>query len=239
MNEGQNGASSSKILSNFVAAGIFNEPVVIWAGNHNCCVNAQIESDIATMVSDLTSPKFYRVVSVINGNLASEISGGSLYATIVALNSALSSTYGANFVDVRSALVAAYNPSSAVDTANHSVDIPPTSLMAQIGTATLVNPVGTSDSTMQFSNINLINVQPPESFAGSASGGGANIITIGDENIAVLNLVSGNTYNVLRAQGGTVAASHAANSVGQISDWLHLGSNGYAIVEQTIAGSIP
>ncbi len=80
-------------------------------------------------------------------NVASEWKKGDAYPGLLSLNSALASTYGAHYIDIRSALVSSYNPSLATDVSDYNHDETPTSLRAINATGTLVNAIGVSDAT--------------------------------------------------------------------------------------------
>ncbi len=227
-NFGESGDTSTQILNRFVANAQFANPVLIWSGRNNYANASQVESDIATMVADLTGSPPYRVLSIINDNSSNEISGGAGYNEIIALNSALSSTYGANYVDVRAALVAAYNPANAVDVANHSVDIPPTSLMAEIGTASLGSSIGSSDTSITLSSLDF-----PLNGALTLI---SNVATIDNEQVEI-TAVTGDVATVTRAMGGTTAASHSAGAAITITNLLHPNSAGYAVVAKTVQAS--
>ncbi len=136
-------AQTYGFLPNFVTPNyLANKHVIIWAGRNDFYDNiAQVESNIAQMVQNLGHTN-YLVVSVINGDSSaayaqgttyapgdtSEFAGGKYYDQIIALNANLKSTYGARFVDVRSPIVAAYDPSNPQDVINHSNDVTPSSL---------------------------------------------------------------------------------------------------------------
>ena len=126
-NGGVGGDTSTQILTRVMMVDwVRTYPTVIWAGRNNYAAGATVQSDIAAIVANLLTP-YYLVVSVINGNYPAEYAGQSDYAKIVALNSALATTYGSKFVDVRTPLVNAYNPAIPQDVTDHTNDIPPSS----------------------------------------------------------------------------------------------------------------
>lgn len=127
-NYGVGGETSTQIKTRMLADTAKHiYPTIIWAGRNNYTSQATVEADIAAMVAALGHTR-YLVLSVLNQDTALEYSGGSEYAKIAALNAALSATYGARYVDVRSYLVSLYNPLDAQDVIDHGHDVPPTSL---------------------------------------------------------------------------------------------------------------
>jgi hypothetical protein len=100
---------------------------IFWSGRYNYSQMSQVLADVAAMVGYQTSGKFV-VLSVLNG--AGEGRGTSAYNQITALNSALQKAYPNNYLDVRAALVAAYDPANAQDVQDQTNDIPPASLRA-------------------------------------------------------------------------------------------------------------
>ena len=114
-----------------------NEGIAIfWVGRNTSSTYSpawasQFKADIAAMIANLKSPlQRFIVLSILNSNIATEYAGGPDYASIIQLNNDLSALYPGNYVDVRSALVAAYNPSIAQDVIDHAGDVPPSSLRA-------------------------------------------------------------------------------------------------------------
>lgn len=100
---------------------------VFWMGRFNYSQPAQVLQDTAAAVAYLSNRKFL-VLSVLNKE--GEGQGTPAYAAIAQLNSQLAAAYGAQFIDVRAALVAAYDPTNAQDLLDHAADVPPSSLRA-------------------------------------------------------------------------------------------------------------
>ena len=126
VNGGVGGETSSQILTRFVAAtSQWPNLTIIWAGRNNYNYPTQVLSDIATMVADIGHDG-YLVLSILNNN--TEVSGSAGYNAIAYLNSQLASIYGSHYLDVRSILVAAYNPGNPTDVTDHANDCPPSSL---------------------------------------------------------------------------------------------------------------
>lgn len=139
---------------------MLNEPTlypsvaVIWSGRNNFTQTTQIKTDIAAMVAALPATTKYVILSVLNGSTPSEYSGGSDYAFIVtALNGDLAYIYGSHYLDVRAALVAAYDPMNSQDVIDHGRDVPPSSLRSDFihlntaGYAVIASQVNTWIST--------------------------------------------------------------------------------------------
>jgi lysophospholipase L1-like esterase len=126
---GYTGETSTQIKTRMLARpDRFNDISIIWVGRNNFASPATVKADIAAMVAALTTPARYLIISVFNGT--TEPSGSANYTTITTLNNELSVLYGANYLDARALLVAAYNPALPQDVVDHSVDVPPNSLRA-------------------------------------------------------------------------------------------------------------
>lgn len=221
-NMGIGGQTSTLIANRFLAtpwASNYNS--VLWLGRNDTSQGATVQANIASMVAQLGLSKSL-VLAILNGE-GEGSSSGTVYNNITALNAALSSTYGARYLDVRSMLVAAYNPANPVDVIDHTNDIPPFSLRAvdvsgTITTAT-VNPGDTS-------------------FTVSVSGLAANyILAVGSEYIYI-NTASGTTVtSCTRGYAGTVAGTYSAGQAFAGTDNIHLGAPGYALVAQWVAAA--
>lgn len=128
-NSGVGGETSTQIKDRFLnsTGGYRNATTLIWAGRNNYTDGATVQADIAAMVGYLTTDRFL-VLSVMNGDYASEYKDGSGWVQITTLNANLRATYGSRFLDIRTPMVAAYNPSLPQDVIDFGRDIPPTSL---------------------------------------------------------------------------------------------------------------
>ncbi|QPF81700.1 SGNH/GDSL hydrolase family protein [Bradyrhizobium genosp. L] len=221
-NMGVGGQPSTAIVGRFLAAPFtWNYNSVLWLGRNNTSQGSTVQADIASMVAKLGLSRSL-VLAVLNGE-GEGSSSGTVYNNITALNAALSSTYGARYLDVRSMLVAAYNPANPVDVIDHTNDIPPFSLRAidvtgTISTAT-VNPTDTA-------------------FSVSVSGLAANfILTVGTEYIYV-NAVSGTSItSCVRGYAGTTAGTYSSGQTFSGTDNIHLSAAGYALVAQWVAAA--
>lgn len=95
---------------------------VTWDGTEN--IQTTLDN-IDDMVSHCTSGR-YIVMSIINRrDQAAEFIGGAGYAKIVAINAALSAAYGSHYLDIRSLLVASYDPGTPQDVIDFGNDCPP------------------------------------------------------------------------------------------------------------------
>lgn len=100
---------------------------IIWAGRNNYTNQATVLSDIAAMVAlQKTVEKRFLVLSILNANI--EPIGSTAYNQIIALNTALRAAYPRNYVDVREALIRAYDPAQPQDVTDFNNDVLPSSL---------------------------------------------------------------------------------------------------------------
>ena len=84
---------------------------IIWVGRNNYSDPATVQTDVAAMIGALSTSNYY-ILSVINGSYGGyEIRGGAGWTSITQLNASLASTYGTHFLDVRRALINAYDSS--------------------------------------------------------------------------------------------------------------------------------
>ena len=102
-NGGVGGETSTQIRTRMLAAtDKYEYTTIIWAGRNNYASGSTVQADIAAMVAALGHDR-YLVLSILNSS--AEPSGNANYNLIVALNSALATTYGSKFVDVRDYLI--------------------------------------------------------------------------------------------------------------------------------------
>jgi lysophospholipase L1-like esterase len=126
VNGGVGGYTSTQILAALVAAPTqWPNLTLIWSGRNDYSTPVTVLANIATMVADIAHDG-YMVLSILNSN--TEPSGSANYNAIISLNNSLLSVYGSHYLDVRSILVAAYNPLIPQDVIDHSNDVPPSSL---------------------------------------------------------------------------------------------------------------
>jgi hypothetical protein len=198
-----------------------NGTVVIWAGRNNYSNAAQVRSDIAAMVGSLTHSR-YLVLSIPNGEYSNEHLGQSAYNTIIQLNSDLAATYGSHYVDVRQALVAAYNPANTMDVADHAADVPPFSLRTVNLSGTIVGALGASDT----------------SFTTSVAVGAAYVLKVDSEYIYITSASGTSVTSAVRGYGGSVAATHSAGVAFAGTDPLHYADGGYSVVSSQVYAKI-
>jgi len=122
-------AGSAAVIENL---GYEDLTAIIWPGRNNYGQSATVKADIAALVA-LLKPmvKRYVVLSVLNGDYASEYSGQSGWTTITQLNADLAALYPNNYLDVRSKLVALGAPTGPFpDATNYARDVPPAGVRA-------------------------------------------------------------------------------------------------------------
>lgn len=211
------GTQSVTIVNNYT-----NSFSVFWAGRNNYPSPTQVMSDLTAMVNSVTGGQSYLALSIVNSCTASEQSGSANYNSIIALNSQIAALAGTNYLDIRAAIIAAYNPSNIVDASCHANDVPPPSLMAILAQRTLTQDIGTSDT----------------SFTVSASLTVGENIVIDNELMFITGYNSGTlTVTVTRGVFGTLAA-HTNGTPFIERDHLHYSSDGYAVIANAIAGRI-
>ncbi|QPF87052.1 SGNH/GDSL hydrolase family protein [Bradyrhizobium genosp. L] len=223
-NMGVGGQTSTQIAARFLAAPFtWNYNSVLWLGRNNSSQGATVQADIASMVAKLGLSRSL-VLSVLNGE--GEGTGTGVLTNILALNSALSSTYNSRYADVRSMLATAVNPldpTNAVDVIDRANNIPIFTYRAVDVTGTITTAVVAPTDT---------------SFSVSVSGLAANfILAVGSEYIYV-NAVSGtNVTSCIRGYAGTTAGAYATGQAFAGTDNIHLSAAGYALVAQWVAAA--
>lgn len=134
-NGGVGGETSGEIETRMVADTASHvQPTIIWAGRNDVYTNsaANIISNIDAMIAALAAAgnsNRWLVLNVLNGDYVPyDAIGGVGYGLITNLNEQMRVHYGARYVPIREALVAAYDPGIPADVTDHSLDIPPGSL---------------------------------------------------------------------------------------------------------------
>lgn len=123
---GINGNTSSQALTRLLAIPLVStDTVIFWAGRNNLN-KTQVMADLASAFTYVSSGK---ILFLTICNTVSEPSGSANHATILDINADILSTYPNNSLDIRSLLVAAYNPALPTDVYDHGRDCPPTSLL--------------------------------------------------------------------------------------------------------------
>jgi lysophospholipase L1-like esterase len=127
-NRGISGETSTQIKARMISdtAG-YKKPVIIWAGRNNLTHPQTVKADIDSMVSKL-GHQHYVILGVLNADKTNEYSGTSKHDIVVKLNADLAAKYSDHFIDIRSILIAGYDPQSPLDVENFNNDVPPHSL---------------------------------------------------------------------------------------------------------------
>jgi hypothetical protein len=102
---------------------------IFWMGHNNDTDPEQIKRDIAASVAHLApGNNRFIVLSVVNKADGSEDRGTPRYNTIIRLNSELAATYGDNFLDIRSFMVAQSDPGNPGQALEIQKDLPSSNL---------------------------------------------------------------------------------------------------------------
>lgn len=204
---------------------------IFWEGRNNLVQTgvgpwgqSQILADIAAQVSTVPSGVNYLVLSVLNKNNPSERKGENTYSKLLALNDALSATYGTHYLDIRSILVNSFNRSLPVDVSDYENDVQPTSLGAIAAEGTLARPIDVTDKSFE------VNVTAGTLRANQH-------VVIDNESIFVLSVNGSTVTSSIRGYGGIVS-SHAVGVQVDEYDGTHLNKRGYAIVAKAVAGKL-
>jgi len=201
---------------------------IFWEGRNNLVSapagpsgEAQILADIAAQVAAVPKGQTFLVLPVLNENGPAERRAGKDYPAVIALNNALSTTYGSHYVDIRSLLVASYDPSLPTDVSDFENDMPPSSLEAITAEGTLAESIGSSDT----------------SFTVNVASGKLRIfqnLIIDKESIHILAVDGSRVTFAIRGYGG-IQSSHTAGAAVAGMDGTHLNKQGYAIVAKAVA----
>lgn len=159
VNEGVGGESSQQVLTRFLAETWSHKfPAVWWAGRNNYGSGTQVVDDAASFVA-ACGHNNYLILSIINGDYAGEYQGQANYNIIAGINAQLASTYGERFVDVRTSLVASYDPETPQDVIDFGNDIPPSTLRSDLihlndaGYAIVAGQVSSKGAALGFYNV--------------------------------------------------------------------------------------
>jgi hypothetical protein len=205
---------------------------VIWVGRNDIGVNtsSQIVANIQAIINILPSPKRYLVLSITNGDVPAEWSGGATYTEIMNDNAALQAAFPNNYLDVRTPLVASYNTSGSwatQDAIDNGHDVPPASHRAVFGPVPMaaVTTTGQTVITMTDNGCRYGTILPDyfnTAFAG--------------EKMEVASCSSG-AETVTRGYAGTTTATYSAQSAAYI-DREHFNDAGYNVVATAVKGWI-
>lgn len=124
------GETSTQVTNRLVADTSRHDWITVyWAGGNNISQPDQIKADIARAFASLTPGNSrFLVISQLNEATAAGIRGGWQYPIVLQLDNDLAATYAGHFLDVRTPLIAAYDPSIAQDVIDHNNDVVPSSL---------------------------------------------------------------------------------------------------------------
>lgn len=121
------GETSTQVAAREMAdTGKHNWIQVFWCGHNNVMQPDQIKSDFANMISALSAGNNrFVIMSMINEATSLGIKGGPYYPVILDLNAYFAATYPDNFLDVRTPLIAMYDPNNPGDVQDHNNDVVP------------------------------------------------------------------------------------------------------------------
>jgi lysophospholipase L1-like esterase len=217
-NDGVGGQTSSQIITRFQAkTSAWPLGNIFWTGTNGGDGPATILSNVATMTSDVAGANGnYFVLSPLTP--VTSPSGSSAYNDVITVSNGFASAYGSKYIDIRSMLVAAYNPANPVDVLNHAADVTPFTMRAKLS-GTITPAILATDQSFTTSFVTVL--------AGS-------VLQVGTEYINVLTATGNQVVTCTRGYAGTTAASYAAGQAATMTDWLHLGANGYTFVANAI-----
>ncbi len=211
--------TSSQILTRVLAGTTPTARVnVIWAGRNNFNAPATVLSDIAAMVA--TNSRFI-ILSILNEDVINEWNGAVNYLAITSLNNSLAAAYPNNYIDIRSILVANYNPAVPEDVIDFGHDVPPSSLRRQRASFT----GSISGTVLTVSAVASGTLAIGQAVYGTGVTPGTSISTLGT------GVGGTGTYNLNQSQS---VSSEAMTAV----DVLHLNTAGYAIVAAQVQAKI-
>jgi hypothetical protein len=101
---------------------------VFWEGHNNITAPETIKADIAAAIAHLASGNRHFIVLSLLNNAWTAQRGTEAYARVMQLNADLQALYPDNYLDVRSWLIAHYDPNNSQDVADLANDVPPSSL---------------------------------------------------------------------------------------------------------------
>ena len=213
LNEGVGGQTSTQIANRFLAAS-YSWPYncIIQSGDIDYATPSTVTANIASMIA--VGCKKYIIHSVQNSEGNGSTTGPTAYAQVLAINSSLSSTYQSNYNDIRSKLVAAYNPGNPADVIDFNNDTPPFTLRAQDVSGTIIGAINSSSCT----------------FSLSATAGNNFILTVGTEYIYITAETGTSVTGCVRGYAGTTAASYGAGQPFVATDNIHLSTAAYRMI---------
>ncbi len=193
-------------------AGSLKGMVIIWAGRNNWFEPQQVEADITAMVNYVSAQGGTPLVmTILNGEL--DPYQGLAYYVIGALNQWILNTFPKNSLDIRTQLVAGYDPNLPADVMDHNADTLPFSLRAVDVRGALTS--GITTATCSAAPIPVTQVMPADF-----------IMQVGSELIRVDGYGMGTINACDRGFAGTTPASYPAGQIYTGVDSIHL--NGVA-----------
>ena len=192
--------------------------VIFWAGRNNVGDTNQILADIAAMVASVSAGTQYLILSVPNNTTDPDWIGNYEYNWIIALNQTLASTYPGHYLDVRTPMVAAYDPNNPEDVIDHGNDTIPSSLRAVSFTGSLTSPLADSGCSLHATGSVYY----------------SSTIMIDNEKILIKDSDGNNAFACVRGYAGTTAAAHAINTTFTASDGNHYNAKGYGLVAHLV-----
>jgi hypothetical protein len=123
------GQTSKVILQQQVADASMTTWInIFWTGHNNITDPEGIKADIAAGIAHLVPGNRRFIVLALLNNAVTAPKGTDAYLRVLNLDSDLAALYPDNYIDVRSLLVAAYDPNNPQDVADHANDVVPSSL---------------------------------------------------------------------------------------------------------------
>ena len=127
------GQTSTQVTARVIADSSHRDWITVyWAGHNNIQLDldpSQIKADIAAAVASLApGNNRFVILSVMNNGKPEGIRGGRNYPLVLQVDADLAAMFPNNYLNVRSALIQRYDPSSAQDVQDFNNDVLPTSL---------------------------------------------------------------------------------------------------------------
>jgi lysophospholipase L1-like esterase len=127
---GVDGETSTQVATRLIADTSRHSWITIWyAGGNNVTQPQQTKADIANSIASLTpGNNRFIILSQLNEATPLGIKGGANYPIVLQLNADLFARYPLNFLDIRTPLVAMYDPNNPQDVIDHNNDVIPSSI---------------------------------------------------------------------------------------------------------------
>lgn len=206
---------------------------IFWEGRNDILITgcSTILANLAAQVALVPSGVPYLILSMPNKDVSTEWIGQADYTTITSCNASIAAAYPNNYIDIRSTLIAAYNPLNTIDIANHAEDVPPTSLRAFQDSGTLNGGIGIATCSSTPINVNVA--------VGGALVGLGYIVSIENELISITTVSGGNQATAcVRGYDGTAISAHADGTAYVQTDPNHFNATGYGVVASAVAAKL-